>query len=56
MCDEFKEIDILEKKLGFSIDKVFFENLALHTQVCKKKIKIKLSAWTYTLFVFEKFY
>ena len=55
MCDEFKEIDILEKKLGFSIDKVFFENLALHTQVCKK-IKIKLSAWTYTLFVFEKFY
>ena len=40
MCDEFKEIDILEKKLGFSIDKVFFENLALHTQVCKKKSKL----------------
>lgn len=38
--DEFKEIDKLEEKLGYAIDKFFFEKLALHTQVCKKKSKL----------------
>jgi len=36
----YPEIDILEKKIGYSINKDWLDNLALHTQVVIKKSKI----------------
>ena len=36
----FEDIDKLEGELGFHIDKEYFEKLALHLQVVKKKSKI----------------
>jgi len=38
--EEFSVIDKLEESSGFKIDKDYFENLALHTQVCIKKSKL----------------
>jgi predicted O-methyltransferase YrrM len=36
----FKEIDTLQNNLGFTLNKEWLDNLALHTQVCIKKSQI----------------
>lgn len=40
ISEKFDEIDEFEKKCNFSIDKNWIDNLALHTQVVKKKSEI----------------
>ena len=38
--EKYDEISNIENRLGFAIDKDFFENLALHLQVVKKKSRL----------------
>ena len=54
--EKFLEIDNLENLTGFNVDKSWLDELALHTQVVKKKNLYKLSTWKSFVFTFEKIY
>ena len=39
-CEVDENVKEFEKKIGYEIDKIWLDELALHTQICVKKSKI----------------